>query len=359
MSNTVQRLSNLISLTVNNIALNPILAAPLLFILTKGPPQFQEHLFKRVAALRDPEKLAKIVKGLKWLLALGLVGSANKQLNKIALNAWRLRGQKKKWDWNKEIAVVTGGCSGIGLLVVKGLVRKNVKVAVLDIQQLPVALQGYANIKFFACDITDATAVNTTAERIRATMGSPTILVNNAGIANAHSILETSDEWLRKIFDVNLLSNFTTVKAFLPDMIANNKGHIVTVASLASFIAVAGMVDYSATKAGVLAFHEGLNQELKNHYKAPGILTSSIHPNWVRTPLIQSWEKELRKTGSALLEPQQVADAVVNQIASCSGGQVFLPSNSAKIGALRGWPNWIQEGIRDGTSASVLPNVAK
>lgn len=60
------------------------------------------------------------------------------------------------------------------------------------------------------------------------------------------------------MFDVNLLSNWHTVKAFLPDMIATNKGHIVTVASTASFIGVPGMTDYTATKAGVLAFHEGI-----------------------------------------------------------------------------------------------------
>jgi short-subunit dehydrogenase len=66
-----------------------------------------------------------------------------------------------------------------------------------------------------------------------------------------------SPDWLRKIFDVNVLSNWYTIKAFLPDMITKNKGHIVTVASIASFISVAGMVDYCSTKAGVLAFHEG------------------------------------------------------------------------------------------------------
>lgn len=56
---------------------------------------------------------------------------------------------------------------------------------------------------------------------------------------------------------MNVISNFYTVKAFLPDMVKNNKGHVVTVASLASYISVAGIVDYCATKAAVLSFHEG------------------------------------------------------------------------------------------------------
>jgi len=114
-----------------------------------------------------------------------------------------------------------------------------------------------ASIKLFSCDITDPAAVRSAAEQIKSTMGPPSILVNNAGIASAHSILDTSDDFLKKIFDVNVLSNFTTVKAFLPDMIAKNKGHVVTVASLASYVTVAGIVDYCSTKAAVLSFHEG------------------------------------------------------------------------------------------------------
>lgn len=66
----------------------------------------------------------------------------NKQLNRIALNAWRVRSEKKRWIMNQEIAVVTGGCSGIGERIVKGLVNQGVRVAVLDIHQLPLGLQG-------------------------------------------------------------------------------------------------------------------------------------------------------------------------------------------------------------------------
>ena len=122
--------------------MNPVLTASLLWVLTKGPPQVRERLFARFASLRDTTKLNRIVKSLKWLLALGLLKNVNKYLNSVALNAYRLKSEKKKWDWNQEIAVVTGGCSGIGELTVKGLVKKGVKVAVLDIQQLPASIQG-------------------------------------------------------------------------------------------------------------------------------------------------------------------------------------------------------------------------
>jgi all-trans-retinol dehydrogenase (NAD+) len=89
-------------------------------------------------------------------------------------------------------------------------------------------------------------------------------LINNAGIGNAYTVLDIPIEALRKLFDINLISHWSTVQEFLPDMIANKKGHIMSVASLASFVALAGAVDYSATKAALLAFHEGLTQELKH-----------------------------------------------------------------------------------------------
>ena len=95
------------------------------------------------------------------------------------------------------------------------------------------------------------------ANKIKAELGDPTILVNNAGIGRTFSILDVPNEYLEKIFHINLISHWYTVKEFLPAMIAGKKGHIVSTASMASYTAVAGMVDYCVTKAGVMSFHEG------------------------------------------------------------------------------------------------------
>jgi len=72
-----------------------------------------------------------------------------------------------------------------------------------------------------------------------------------------HTILDTPDDFLKNLFAVNVLSNWYTVKAFLPAMVARNKGHIVTVASLASYVGIASLADYTASKAAILSFHEG------------------------------------------------------------------------------------------------------
>lgn len=184
-------------------------------------------------------------------------------------------------------------------------------------------------------------------------MGAPSILINNAGILAPHTILNTPDEFLRKIFDVNVLSNWYTTKAFLPAMLASDHGHILTIASGASNVGIGGLADYSATKAAILSFHEALNQELRHHHNAPSVLTTSFHPGWVRTPLLGPIEQELKQRGATIIEPETVADAVMERILACKGGQVFLPAEIAKSSWLRGLPNWLQERARDGLSKLV------
>lgn len=80
------------------------------------------------------------------------------------------------------------------------------------------------------------------------------------------------------------------------------------------------------------------------------MLTTSIHPNWARTPLIASFEDELKKRGASIIEPTVVADSIIKSIVSCSGGQVMLPSDVSKITYVRGLPNWLQESLRNSIS---------
>ena len=90
-----------------------------------------------------------------------------------------------------------------------------------------------------------------------------TILINNAGIVNGKTILETNEAMMKKVIEVNTLSHLYTIKEFLPAMIANNKGHIVTIASIAGISASSGMSDYCASKFGAVAIDESLRMEMR------------------------------------------------------------------------------------------------
>jgi all-trans-retinol dehydrogenase (NAD+) len=127
------------------------------------------------------------------------------------------------------------------------------------------------SVFYYSCDITSTSAVRDVALRIRHDVGDPTILINNAGMGSYHTILDTTEEDLEKIFKVNLLSHWAMIKEFLPSMIENKKGHIIGVASLASYTVVPGIVDYGATKVGVLALYEG---------KTPSVALVTMYTAW-------------------------------------------------------------------------------
>ncbi|KFH44231.1 Short-chain dehydrogenase/reductase family 16C member-like protein [Hapsidospora chrysogenum ATCC 11550] len=334
------------------IALSPLVSGPLLLAATYAPKETKEAL--STIASRIPAALSTCSPGdlsttktiLKVLVALGIIRVINKTLNNMAQNSWRLF-RAGGWDWNKEIAVVTGGCSGIGLCVVERLVAMGVRVAVLDIQDLPKQFQNDNRIRFYHCDVTSADSVAQAAHKIRTELGHPSVLINNAGVTYPMPILRMPEKTLRTVFGVNCMSHWYTVQQFLPRMIQLDHGHVVTVASLASFVALPTGADYAATKAGALAFHEALAQEVKHHYKSPNILTTVVHPDFVATPLLKDIQGRLEKAGVKMLTPDVIADGIVAQLKERRGGQVIIPKRASIASGVRGWPHWLQELLRD------------
>ena len=137
------------------VANEPLITGPLLWDLTRGPPNLRERLLSPLRA-NTPDRLknalgatsdvriAKIITTLKVLFALGAVKRVNQALNSLAMNGWYLPGMKPmaKWIWDgkSEVVVITGGCSGFGYEMVKGFAGK-AKVVVVDISDLPSELE--------------------------------------------------------------------------------------------------------------------------------------------------------------------------------------------------------------------------
>lgn len=207
---------------------------------------------------------------------------------------------------------------------------------------------------FHEADVTSPTSLSRTAQHVRNRHGHPTILINNAGVGRHHNLLEASEADVRRAFDVNAMSHFWAVREFFPAMVLANHGHVVSVASTASFLSVGGMVDYACTKAAVLAFHEGLAQELRFLYKAPSVRTSIVHPVFVQTALIKEYTDAGLSTHHAVLEPADVAAAVVGQIITQNSGQVVLPRRKTWYSVVRVLPAYLQEPVRDAGTRLLL-----
>ncbi|GAM89850.1 hypothetical protein ANO11243_078890 [Dothideomycetidae sp. 11243] len=288
---------------IRRLPYTPIVLGAALYLLNEGPDSLRVPVLDRLR-----ESLTAFI----TTAAYDAVWYTNSFLNNSALNNF-LSADTSNWNWSQEIAVVTGGCSGLGKGFTERLVARGVRVAVLDVSPAPADFKSNPRITVFTCDVTNPDDVKAVANQVRETVGHPSILVNNAGIAQSHSILNTPPKWLQSIMGVNLMAHWYTAQEFVPHMVAQKKGHIVTLASMASFVASPGMVDYAATKAAVQAFHEGLRAELRSFHQCPEIHMTIVHPIWVATPMVAKYKERLEKAGQQVMEPKVIIDAVANQ----------------------------------------------
>jgi all-trans-retinol dehydrogenase (NAD+) len=117
------------ALTVfQSTVLNPVLTGSLLVALRNLPA---ETLLRWSRTLRVDLLAPQTLKTLKYLLIIGAARQANKVLSSLVLNNW----ERTTWDWKNEVALVTGGSSGIGYHVAVGLAKHGVTVAVVDVQE--------------------------------------------------------------------------------------------------------------------------------------------------------------------------------------------------------------------------------
>ncbi|MBO0861013.1 MAG: SDR family oxidoreductase, partial [Chloracidobacterium sp.] len=140
-------------------------------------------------------------------------------------------------NFKDQVAIITGGASGIGLSIAKKLSGEGAIIALIDMN--PSALQSAAksvgeNAYAFVCDVTDEDQVKSVVDQIAERFGRIDILVNSAGVTGKTNIkshdVELKD--FRFVFEVNVTGSFLTSRAALPHMIKRNYGRILHIASI-------------------------------------------------------------------------------------------------------------------------------
>jgi len=221
-------------------------------------------------------------------------------------------------DFTNKVTLITGGGCGLGRLVAQRMAAKGSQVVLWDIAHESLAntareisAAGH-KVATYDCDVSDRDMVYGLAERVKKDVGKVDIIINNAGVVSGRPFLECSDEQLERTVGVNVLAHFWTVKAFLPDMVKANSGHIVTVASAGGIVGSSGLVDYSASKFAAFGFHEALRAELKKQKLK--IHTTVVCPYFIRSEMFAG----VRTRFSFLLpilEAEKVSERIVKAIA--------------------------------------------
>ncbi len=185
--------------------------------------------------------------------------------------------------------LITGAGSGLGRALAIECAERGWKVAVTDLdveraRETRSALASPSHALALDLDVTRDEDFVRASAAIREAWGGIDVLVNNAGIASAGTVRQTSmNEW-RRVTDINLLAVVRGCHLVLPEMLARESGHVVNIASFAGIANAPGMAAYNAAKAAVISLSESLRHEVCDS----GIGVSVACPAFFRTNLVES-----------------------------------------------------------------------
>jgi NAD(P)-dependent dehydrogenase (short-subunit alcohol dehydrogenase family) len=187
-----------------------------------------------------------------------------------------------------QVAIVTGGASGIGRALAGELAQRGCEVVLAD-RQAELAHEAARDIEgrggratAAELDVRDLAAWKRVVDETLDRSKRIDFLFNNAGIAIGAEVREYEPKDFDDVFDVNLRGVAYGVLAVYPTMIAQGSGHIVNTASVAGLVAAGGAVSYSAAKHGVVALSKSLRIEAAEH----GVKVSALCPGAIRTPIL-------------------------------------------------------------------------
>ncbi len=223
-----------------------------------------------------------------------------------------------------QVVIVTGASRGIGRAIAEGFAREGAKVACVattlaGAQKSAEAIGGTA----FACDVSNSEDVQKLMDAVSEQMGTPAVLVNNAGITRDTLMLRMKDDDWDRVIEVNLKGAFLTCRAVSKMMMKARYGRIINISSVVGLGGAAGQANYAAAKAGLI----GLSKTVAKEFGSRGITCNVVAPGFIETDMTEALPEDFKaqviKTAPAgrLGSPEDIASACVF-LASAEAGYI-------------------------------------
>lgn len=242
-----------------------------------------------------------------------------------------------------KVAVITGAASGIGRATAVALAREGARVAAVDLDRAGLAetasrvaaVGGQATT--YLVDVASRDAVYAFAQEIESAFGGADIVINNAGVAQVATVEELSYEDFEWVMNIDFWGMVYGTKAFLPQLRAKGRGHIVNVSSVFGLFAVPTQSAYNSAKFAVRGFTEALRHEMRDSE----IKVSCVHPGGIKTNImrnarfLQSVQQTVREEAAtgfdrlARTTPDRAAETIIAGIKKNKGR--ILIGTDAKI----------------------------
>jgi short-subunit dehydrogenase len=236
------------------------------------------------------------------------------------------------------VVLLTGAARGIGHATARALAAEGYRLALVDrdrdaLFELASALKnGGTRVAAESGDVCDRDQLREVIPRLEAQVGPTDVLVACAGVGGLTSIHELDTVGLRAMLEVNVVGVAHTIEAVLPGMIERGRGHIVGISSVAGYRGLPWTASYSASKAALSTYLEGLRPALRKR----GITITTACPGFVRTGMTMN--TPFRKP-VPMMEPEEAARYLMRAIRKRPRDYAFPLSTALGMAVLRHLPN--------------------
>ncbi len=199
---------------------------------------------------------------------------------------------------DNDLALVTGASRGIGRAIAMELGRRGARVIGTATTEAGAAAIGEAfdaaglRGRGVVLDVADAESVEHCLKGIETGEGTPSILVNNAGVTRDGLLMRMSAEDWQSVIDTDLTAIYRTCKAVMRGMMKARRGRIVNIASVVAVMGNAGQCNYAAAKAGLIGFSKSLAREVGSR----GITVNVVAPGFIVTDMTHALNEQARKS---------------------------------------------------------------